>query len=171
MFVRATRAAMSVASVIAMGILGLSGAKAATQTDTFDVTATIIASCTISANNLAFGNYDPLAVAHDEDTTTISVTCSNGAPYNIQLNGGSVAGNVAARTMDHDTAPANTLNYSLFRDAGRTQNWGVTNGTDTVAGTGNGAAQVITVYGRIPAGQTTPIIGNYTDTVTATVEY
>ena len=171
MFVKATRNSITVASAIAMGFLGMSGANAATQTDTFDVTATIIASCTISANNLAFGNYDPLAAGDLDQTTTISVTCSNGAPYNIQLNGGSVTGNVAGRRMDHDTAPANTLDYSLFRDAGRTQNWGVTNGTDTVAGTGNGAAQVVTVYGRITAGQTTPIIGNYTDTVTATVEY
>lgn len=162
---------MLAAPVIAMGLMGVTGAKAATANNNFDVTATIIASCTITANNLAFGNYDPLAVADTDQTTTISVTCSNNAPYNIQLNGGSVAGNVAARTMDHDVTPANTLSYALFRDAGRTQNWGVTNGTDTVAGTGTGAAQVITVYGRITAGQTTPIVGAYTDTVTATIEY
>jgi spore coat protein U-like protein len=49
-------------------------------------------------------------------------------------------------------------------------NWGNTVGTDTVAGTGNGAAQALTVYGQIAAGlYVTP--GSYTDTITATVTY
>jgi len=39
-----------------------------------------------------------------------------------------------------------------------------------VSGTGTGAAQVLTVYGRIPANQTA-LIGNYTDTVTVTVTF
>jgi spore coat protein U-like protein len=62
------------------------------------------------------------------------------------------------------------LGYSLYRDSGLTQNWGVTIGTDTASGTGNGAAQPITVYGQVPAGQyVTP--GSYADTITATVTY
>jgi spore coat protein U-like protein len=62
------------------------------------------------------------------------------------------------------------VNYRLYRDAGRTQNWGNSIGTDTLAGTGNGAAQAITVYGRVPA-QSTPAAGTYTDTVAVTVTY
>jgi spore coat protein U-like protein len=61
-----------------------------------------------------------------------------------------------------------TLNYSLFRETGRTSNWGNTGTTDTVSG--SGLLQTITVYGRIPAGQT-PIVGVYTDTVTVTLTY
>ena len=49
----------------------------------------------------------------------------------------------------------NQLAYSLFRDAGRTQNWGQTIGTDTTTGTGTGANQTLTIYGRVPA-QTVP---------------
>ena len=170
MFFRASRGLILAAPILAMGIFGPSGTKAATQSDTFDVTATIIASCSITANDLAFGNYDPLSVTNLDQTTTINVTCSNGAAYDIQLSGG-LSTNVAARTMDDDATGTNFLNYSLFYDAARTNNWGVTNGTDTYQGTGSGAAQVITVYGRIAAGQTTPPVGAYTDTITATIEY
>ena len=164
------RAPLAVASIVVFGFIGSSASYAATQTDTFDVTATIIPSCSISAGNLAFGNYDPLAVADNDNTSTIAVTCSNAAPYNIQLSTG-LSGNLAARTMDDDATSTFTLNYALFYDAGRTNNWGITNGTDTYQGTGSGSNQNITVYGRIAAGQTTPPVGNYTDTITATIEY
>jgi spore coat protein U-like protein len=43
-------------------------------------------------------------------------------------------------------------------------------GTDTVAGTGNGTDQPLTVYGRVPAGQQAPS-GSYTDSVTGTITY
>jgi spore coat protein U-like protein len=65
----------------------------------------------------------------------------------------------------------NTLNYSLFSNAGRTTNWGNNIGTDTVAGTGTGALQTLTVYGRIPASQTTAPVGSYSDTITVTVTF
>lgn len=170
MFVRARRHGFMALSVALMACVGASGSNAATQNDTFDVTATIVASCSISANDLAFGNYDPLSVTDLDQTTTISVTCSSGATYDIQLSGG-LSANVAARSMDDDATGTNLLNYSLFTDSGRTNNWGVTNGTDTYQGTGTGAAQVVTVYGRIPAGQTTLPVGTYADTITATIEY
>ena len=48
--------------------------------------------------------------------------------------------------------------------------WGTTIGTDTVTGTGNGTAQAITVYGRVPP-QTTPPAATYNDTVNVTVTY
>ena len=68
------------------------------------------------------------------------------------------------------TLGAATVSYSMYSNAGRTTNWGNTVGTDTVAATGNGAAQSYTVYGRVPP-QTTPAPGTYTDTITATVTY
>jgi spore coat protein U-like protein len=64
----------------------------------------------------------------------------------------------------------NTVGYQLYRDTGRTQVWGTTIGTDTVAGTGNGTSQAITVYGRVPP-QTTPPAATYNDTVNVTVTY
>lgn len=68
------------------------------------------------------------------------------------------------------TKGADTLNYSLFQESGRTTVWGNTVNTDTVADTGTGVDIVYTVYGRIPAGQVVNT-GVYTDTVTVTVTF
>ena len=68
------RTAFVVASIAALGTIGATVSQAATQTDTFDVTATIIASCTISAGDLAFGNYDPLSATPNDNTSTIAIT-------------------------------------------------------------------------------------------------
>ena len=74
---------------------------------------------------------------------------------------------VTTRKMQGPTG--GLLNYALTQDAGHTINWGNTTGT-WEAGTGNGAAQTITVYGQVAAGQTPPV-GAYSDLITATVNY
>jgi len=103
-----------------------------------------------------------------DQTSTLQVTCTNTTPYNIGLDAGTGSGaTVASRKL---TSGGATVNYTLYSDTGRTTVWGTTIATDTVAGTGNGAAQSYTVYGRIPT-QTTPAPGNYADTITVTVTY
>jgi spore coat protein U-like protein len=143
-------------------------AVAATATSTFTVQITITTSCVInSAATLNFGSQGVLA-ANVDQTTTIQLQCTNSTPYTVSLDPGTSTGaTVTTRKMVNG---ANTVSYSIYRDAARTLNWGNTIGTDTVAGTGNGAAQSITVYGRVPA-QTTPAPAVYTDTVTLTVTY
>lgn len=143
-------------------------AYAATTTTTFTVQMTITASCVInSASTLNFGSSGVIA-ANVDQTSTMQVQCTNSTPYNIGLNAGTGAGaTVAVRKM---TNAGNTINYSLYTDAGRTTIWGNTIGTDTVAATGNGAAQSYTVYGRVPT-QSTPAPAVYNDTITVTVTY
>ncbi len=81
------------------------------------------------------------------------------------------AGTGATTAIRLMTGPASaTINYGLYRDSGRAQTWGVTIGTDTVPGTGNGNVQNLTVFGRVPP-QATPAAGVYTDTVAITVTY
>ena len=63
-----------------------------------------------------------------------------------------------------------TVTYQLYRDNGRTLNWGDIASGDTLAGTGSGSAQTITVYGRV-ASQTTPPADTYNDTVLVTFDY
>jgi spore coat protein U-like protein len=140
----------------------------ASTTSTFAVQAAILATCTINtASTLNFGSQAVLA-ANVDQTSTIQVTCTNTTPYNIGLDVGTGSGaTVAVRKL---TSGGATINYSLYSDAGRATVWGNTVSTDTVAGTGNGAAQNYTVYGRIPS-QTTPAPGNYADTITITVTY
>ncbi len=145
-------------------------AQAATQSTTFNVTATVVSSCALSAANLAFGNYDPLSAANTDGTTTVTVTCSLLTPYNLGISAGANGSGVSARQMLIGGGGTEKLNYSLFRDALRTLNWGVTVGTDTLSGLGTGLAVPTPVYGRIGAGQNQPI-GSYSDTVTVTVTY
>ena len=48
-----------------------------------------------------------------------------------------------------------SADYNIYTDAARTNVWGDgTGGTATIANTGTGAAQNVTVYGRVPSGQT-----------------
>ena len=84
-----------------------------TATTSFQVTAIVAASCTITANPLAFGNYAGLVL---NSTTTILVTCSKSTTYNVGLNAGTSTGaTVTNRSM---TGPASTLlNYKLFRNS------------------------------------------------------
>jgi spore coat protein U-like protein len=142
--------------------------EAATATTTFTVQITILANCAIdSASTLNFGSQGILS-ANVDATSTIQVTCTNTTPYNIGLSVGTGAGaTVATRKM---TSGGSTIDYSLYRDVGRTQVWGTTIGTDTVPATGNGAAQTHTVYGRVPP-QGTPAPATYSDTITVTLTY
>lgn len=152
-------------------LLGLcaDGARAATDTDTFQVSITIQGECQIvAANDLDYGAQGVLA-SNIDATTTLSVQCTDGTPYDIGLDAGTGAGaTVATRLM---TGPGSaTIDYTLYSDAGRTTVWGDTISTDTVSGTGDGTQQDYTVYGRVPP-QATPAPGTYTDTITVTVTF
>lgn len=143
-------------------------ALAGTDSDTMAVTATVVASCDVDAQDLAFGSYDPVSPTPLDAATTISVMCTTGTSYDVAVNAGTGSGaTVATRKM---SASSNTLNYSLYSNAGRTTVWGATSGSNTVTGTGNGAAQTLNIYGRIPVHQTSPA-GSYSDTITVTVTY
>jgi spore coat protein U-like protein len=137
-----------------------------TATTSFTVTALVQATCTISATALNFGTYAGTLL---NAASTITVSCTNTTPYNVGLNAGTSTGaSVTNRSM---TGPASgLLKYKLFRDSARTSNWGNTVGIDTVAGSGDGSVQSLTVYGQLPAGQSaTP--GTYADTIIATITY
>ncbi len=117
---------------------------------------------------MSFGNYNNTLLT---STATVTATCSNTTPYNVGLNAGTASGaTVTTRAMFVSGTPSVVLNYGLYSNSGHTTNWGMTVGTDTVTGTGNGSAQAITVYGQIPAGQLVAP-GAYTDTITATITY
>lgn len=142
-------------------------------TNTFPVTATITSACTVSGSNLNFGSaIDPLAAGTPLDaTSTLTVTCSNTTPYTVALNAGANAGgatNFSSRTMK---SGSDTLGYQLYLDSGRSSVWGDgTSSSSAKNGTGTGAAQSLSVYGRIPS-LANVVPGSYTDTVTVTISY
>lgn len=159
-----------------LGLLGLTAslallagiAQAATTQSSFQVTANITNNCAITATNLAFGTYDTTNPNPLDAVSQVSVNCTNGQAYSVQMglgiNGG---GTIYTRQMGNG---AQRLNYSLFYDPARSLHWGMTNNADTVINVGNGVAQTYQVYGRIPAGQVVTA-GAYSDTMTVTVEY
>jgi len=154
---------------IAAGVCAAAGiasaASAGSATANLGVSASIAATCTISTSAVAFGAYSGSIV---DATGTVTANCINGTPWTIGLGAGTGSGaTTSSRKM---TSGANTLTYQLFSDSTRSTNWGNSAGVDTVAGTGTGASQNQTVYGRIPAG-TVPAAGSYTDTVVATINF
>jgi spore coat protein U-like protein len=160
-------AGVALAATLALALPPTS-AFAVTQTATIAISATVQATCLISATALAFGTYTGVVAI---GTSTVTLTCTNSTPYTVGLSAGlgaTPAATVTTRKMT-GVAPA-TLNYALFSDTGRTANWGDTLATTWQAGTGNGLAQVLTVYGQVAAGQYVAP-GSYTDTVTATITY
>ncbi len=161
----ATKTASMLAAVV-LG-LGLASAHAATDTSNMPVQIIITNACNVSAvapTTMDFGTRG-LLNANFDATSTITVTCTTGAGYTVALNGGG-GGNVNARRMING---ANNVGYQLYKESARTTIWGDA-GAATVAGTGNGTAQTLTVYGRV-ASQTTPPAGTYADSVTVTVTY
>lgn len=144
-------------------------AHAAQDQDTFEVTATVVASCEVTAEDLDFGDYDPVSATPLDASTTLEVFCTNGTDYDIGLDAGEGAGaTIAARRMTR--AGGATLQYALYQDQTRTALWGPTEDVDAVAGTGTGEPQEFTIYGRAPINQTAPA-GAYDDTITVTVSY
>ncbi|MFJ1268473.1 spore coat U domain-containing protein [Legionella lytica] len=145
---------------------------AATATTTFQVTATVLKACVVSATTVAFGTYNPVGGTPTTATGTITTTCTNTTTYTTGLSAGTSSGaTVTTRKMTGQTTSSNLLPYGLYQDSAHTVNWGNTPGTDTPAAvTGNGAAQNATVYGQIAAGTAAPI-DTYLDTITVTVTY
>jgi len=134
----------------------------------FTASATVVNNCNISAGNLSFGTAGVLSAGLSA-SSNVSVTCTNNDAYRISLNGGG-SGNVVARVMQRQGG-GGSVNYQLYTDLANTQVWGDgSGGTTRVTATGTGNAQTIAVYGSVPA-QATPIPGNYSDTITATIEF
>lgn len=164
---------------LAAGSLAVAGAaNAATATTTFQVTATVLARCAVSATALNFGSYNPGAGNVDVSATNnITVNCTRGTPYTVGLNAGlAPAATVTNRRMRSAATPAEELAYALYTTAGRTINWGdtVPNGAQTGTGAGFATAANFTVHGRIPdsaANQNAAVAADYADTITVTVTY
>jgi spore coat protein U-like protein len=113
-------------------------------------------------------SFGPYTGAQIDTAGSVTAYCVNGTNWTIALGAGTGPGATPYnRSM---TAGSYHLGYALYSDAARTRIWGNTVGTDTVSGIGDGTPQVISVYGRIPAGPL-PGVGNYADTVIASISF
>ena len=148
------RSVKFIVMALATACIWVETALADDDTDTFTVSATVLATCEVTANDLAFGDYDPVAPSNLDAATTLSVTCTNGTPFNVGLDLGTGGG--ATTAIRYMVNGGDTLSYTLYRNALRTQLWGDTIGADTLSGVGTGSAATIDVYGRVPMQQAAP---------------
>ena len=162
--IRVLAAVLAAALPFTTGV-ALAGSKSAT----FDVTMRVIADCTIGATGIDFGTTGVMSGAIN-GSSNINVTCTNTTPYNVGLDQGTGTGSSGTtRYLAGASGNADTVELKLYRQSGSGL-WGNTQGTDTLGGTGNGAQQVLTVYGEIPK-QKAVTPDTYKSTITATIYF
>lgn len=174
MFRRIRRIAVAAATIAAAALLAASPrpAAAGSASSTLTVSAHVLDACTISAASLNFGDYDPTAAADLEPApSNITVQCTNGSTFTIDLGLGSHATGTTRQMSGGAAGSTALLRYELFEDAARTTAWATGTQTHTANTAGAGlSSYTVPVYGRIPAGQIVST-GNYTDSVTMTVQF
>lgn len=142
------------------------GVQAGPVTGSLGVSATVVSSCTVAGGTLDFGTY---VNAQATDLNTVATfgysNCSAGRLH-FELSGGTYGSTTARRAGNGSGA---FLDYGLFKDAARTQNFGEGDlgHSMTLATAGSGS---VSVHGRVPRGQTVPA-GTYTDLVTITLTF
>jgi len=139
---------------------------AGSATSTLGVRVVVQPSCSVSGATLDFGSYTSGQAGDLGGFTQIAYSHCAPGQLRFQLDGGS-SGSTTARKLGNGSG--GQLNYGIFRDSARAQNFG--QGTDArlltvdVSGSGN-----VSVYGKIPGGQVAAA-GTYTDTVVITMDF
>jgi spore coat protein U-like protein len=157
----------------------LVSAQAQTQTSgsggetsaNMQVSANVIRKCTITAQPLAFGNYDPVQANYTaplDVETSLTVACTKGTAVTIAMDNGT---NAQGQNRRMTGGVGRFLNYQVYKDSSRNEVWG---------GVGNGVLnggiapsrdpRKFTVYGRVAGGQDVGE-GTFQDTVLVTVQF
>lgn len=134
----------------------------------FDVSVYINGGCEITVTPLLdFGTVSGAITTPVDSSISLQAECSSQLPYTVALGDGLHASGAQRRMR---SAGGEVVDYGLFQDVARSQRWGDGTPEPVRQGTGSGGQQTLTIYGRVPAGQTVPS-GTYKDTVTATITY
>ena len=165
------RTLTALAAAIAAVIVPHHELAAQSSSASLSVTANVQKNCTITTSPIAFGGYDPVAgnaTAPLDGIGTVIVTCTKGAVAHVGLNEGSNNQGNTRRMRQSGTA---FLTYEIYKDSARTDRWGDDIGSNLDLGAApNRNPRTFTAYGRIPAAQDATV-GNYVDTVVATVQF
>jgi len=129
-----------------------------------EVRANFANTCYIgTATDMVFGSVANLGTEVLQ-TSMISVRCPQNTSWRVSLD----YGTSPLGTTRRMTGPGGSrITYELYRDPGRSQPWGNTQG-NSVSGTA--ATQDLFVYGRVPP-QPVAAPGTYSDTITITLTY
>lgn len=178
-------------TLITIMSIWLTSAWGSTTTASTKSTATLSATCMISADNLSFGPYNP-SQGDVFSAANIKTKCTKGTTYGIGLtyndyvvdnsikyayavNGGSKWISTLTNAQNGDK-----LKFNIFQDSAHTQifgnaytsgtNWGGNGSGVSVYKVGTGSDDTTTMYGAMPAAQyVSP--GNYSVNITASVYY
>jgi len=133
------------------------------------------AACSMSVNNVSFGTYDVSGTAPlDSDTGKINISCTEDVnKATVTISRSATSNSFNPRKMKLATG-TDFLNYNIYTTSARSTIWGDgTGGTSSVQvnrpqGKPNPWAQILIIYGRIPAGQNVSV-GSYSDNLTVTL--
>lgn len=142
--------------------------------------------CSATMTDMSFGPVVPSGGAVDI-TATISWTCTYTGLLSslygdyIQLcfsaGSGSASASLNPRKMI-EAGSSELMSYDMYRETGRTTIWGTASaaqisGTSnfTILGSGTSKNGTVTVYGRVPTGQTTLGVGSYSSGFGGTFNY
>lgn len=169
------RAWSALTGVAAFAMIATAPAQAASDSDEFDVTVEITASCSVTAGGASDIDLGSVASTATDlsGSSDITVNCSNTTPYFVGLAPSSGATDGAGELSPAGSSP-DTVPYQLRSASGSSGAiWGDTATSSAVgngvAGTGNGADQTLTVYVTAASANYAP--DTYSDTVTVTVNY
>lgn len=129
--------------------------------------------CSVNTTPVNFGSYDVFSSTPLDTVGQVIVSCTGvGTTYSVvvQLNKG-LGGSIPNRRLSQINGN-DRLSYNLYTDAGRSTIWGdgtSSSSTQTVNIPG-GASSTLSIYGRVPPLQDVSM-GNYTDTITVTINF
>ncbi len=153
-------------AVATTGVLAMVSAQAAETSNTMAVTMTVVGTCGVVAEPLDFGTAAGTISADIDVDTTIQVVCTAGTAWDLTLGPGTGSTGPTPRAMTNQS-DASEASYNLYTAADRLVVWDESGGQ--VTGTGDGTAQDIPVFGRVPP--QTVAQGVYNDTVVATLTF
>ena len=134
------------------------------QDVTINVAASLVPSCTLGTiSAINFGTSAGLRNTIDA-TGAVQLVCPVSLPWTLKLGGG---GNASGGVRRMKNPAGNFVPYRIFSNSGRTAVIAI---DGTLTGTGNGATQTATIYGRVdPAAP--PALGLYQDTIVVTLSF
>lgn len=151
----------------ASAVLAANPAHAGRATYTMPATATIINGCTVNALPLIFNVPNPTN-ANVDSSTTVTLSCTPNIPFTLDIDNGLHANGINRRVFN---AAANAyINYDVYRDPPRSQVWGTGQAKNISGNSGLTGVVVLPVYGRL-ASSSRLKAGNYTDTLTVTINF
>jgi spore coat protein U-like protein len=160
-----------IALVFAMHASGGSAQGGGQSSANMQVNANVVRKCTITAQPMAFGSYDPVqtnATAPLDGQSTLTVACTKGTAVSIGMDAG---GNAQGATRRMSSGTGDFLAYEAYKDASRTQRWGDGAGDRFDGGIAPSRdPRQFTVYGRVAGGQDVAE-GAFQDTILVTVQF